>query len=436
MAQFSSKEEALAHLQREYLKPGSGLFFAGINKLHRYYKPLLKQKDIESFLSSQYSYTRLKEAHRPFKRNPVFCHDRRMLMEIDLIQLNPDVAKINKNKMYIFMAIDVFSRKVWAKMLATKSALDVVPTFENMLTEEIALGAKMPDKILADRGMEFRNSAFKSLMVKYGIHLFHNFSSYHAAHVERVNKTIQRKLMGLARAQGSYDFHDQLEAVVASYNNAYHRSLNMSPNDADKPSNRYLVRLMNAKKYSKFWKKKKPKFQLNEICRISFDKTKFSRSYNPTFSDTLYRVTGINHKLPIVMYSLARVGDDEPLLGKFYASELCKVSSVDYYPIEKIVKVNKKDKTCLVRWAGYDAKFDSIVPLSEVKSYKELLSNALGETTTDNQEHAENGKSDDDNDEKASKEDKENVEQDHHWQQQEEQQQQQAEREENEQSLS
>ena len=386
MPSFVNKAEALNHIQKEFLRPGSGLFFSGINKLHRFYRPFLTIKDIKAFLSKQYAYTRLREVHKPFRRNPVYCHDRRLLLEIDLIQLNPEVARANRNKTFILVAIDVFSRKVWAKMLATKSALDVVPTFEKMLTEEIAVGAKMPEKILADQGMEWRNSAFKNLMKKYQIHLFHNYTSYHAAHVERVNRTLQRKLMGLATAQGSYDFHDQLQNIVNSYNNSYHRSIQTTPNEADKPVNRYYVRLVQAKKYSKFWKKKKPKFRLNEICRISFDKTKFSRSYNPTFSDTLYKITGINQNLPEVMYSLARVGDDEPLLGKFYAAELCKVSSVDYFPIEKIVKINKKDKTALIRWSGYDSKFDSLVPLSDVKSYKDLLKSNLAPERDDEQD--------------------------------------------------
>lgn len=378
----ANKEEALAHLQKNYLKPGSGLFFSGLNNIYRYFNGALTLKDIKAFLRGTYAYTKMREVHKPFRRNPVYCHEKRQLMEIDLIQLTPDVARANRNKMYILVAIDVFSRKVWAQMVTTKAARDIVPTFDAMLTQHIAADAKMPDKILADQGMEWRSQAFKNLMQKYNIVLFHNYSSYHGAHVERVNRTLQRKLMGLATAQGSYDFHDQLQAVVASYNASFHRSINMAPQDADRDVNRYQVRLFQAKKYSKFSRKKQPQFRLHQICRISFDKTKFSRSYNPTFSDTLYRITGINQKLPEVMYSLARVGDDEPLLGKFYAAELQPVSSQDYFPIDKIVKVFPKRKTCLVRWSGYDASFDSELPLSEVKSYKDLLREATSMTTT------------------------------------------------------
>ena len=370
---FTNKDDALAHLQKEYLRPGSGLFFSGVGNIYKYFGGVLKVKDIKSFLSGTYAYTKMREVHKPFRRNPVYCYEKRQLLEIDLIQLTPEVARANRNKTLILVAIDVFSRYVWAQMVPSKAAPDIVPTFDHMLTHHIAEGAKMPDKILADRGMEWRSQAFKNLMQKYNIVLFHNYSSYHGAHIERVNRTLQRKLMGLATAQGSYDFHDQLQDIVDSYNASFHRSINMTPNDAEKDVNRYQVRLFQAKKYSKFSRKKKPKFKLHQICRISFDKTKFSRSYNPSFSDTLYRITGINQHLPEVMYTLARVGDDDPVLGKFYGAELQPVSSLDYFPIEKVVKVFPKKKTCLVRWSGYDESFDSELPLSDVKTYKELL---------------------------------------------------------------
>ena len=71
--EFQSKEEALKDLRSQYLNPSKPLAFAGISAINRYYKGILNEKDIRKFLSTQYSYTKMREVHKPFQRNPVFC---------------------------------------------------------------------------------------------------------------------------------------------------------------------------------------------------------------------------------------------------------------------------------------------------------------------------------------------------------------------------
>ena len=373
---IQTKDQALADLKRQFLKPSAPLAFSGINKIYKYYQGLLKVKDIQTFLRGQYSYTRHQEVHKVRRRNPTFCYAARQLIETDLIQLAPEVAAANDHHPFILVAIDVFTRKAWGRLIPSKSAQHVADAFKSILSDMMSSHSnpEAPKKILADRGLEFRNRIFKALLQEYNIELFHNYSSYHASHIERFNRTIQKKIMMLATAQGSYRFREQLPALLQSYNESHHSAIDLSPNEAELKSNAYAVRLEQAKKYSKFWKMKKPKFRLYQICRIAFDKRTFARSYNPTTSPTLYKITGINHNLPEVMYTLVRVGDDDPVLGKFYAAELVPVSAEDdFFPIEKIVATYPKRKMAKVRWQGYDSSFDSLVPLDQIKSYAELL---------------------------------------------------------------
>ena len=70
------------------------------------------------------------------------------------------------------------------------------------------------------------------------------------------------------------------------------------------------------------------------------------------------------------MYRLRDYADDE-IEGVFYAEELQKVcKSDDIYKIEKILaekKENCKVKV-LVKWLGYDKKFNNRIPRSELQS--------------------------------------------------------------------
>ena len=66
------------------------------------------------------------------------------------------------------------------------------------------------------------------------------------------------------------------------------------------------------------------------------------------------------------MYRLRDYADDE-IERVFYAEELQKVhKSDDIYKIEKILTENGKVKV-LVKWLGYDKKFNSWIPESELR---------------------------------------------------------------------
>lgn len=225
---FTSKEDALRDLKSQYLKPSKPLSFAGISAILRYYKgSKLNEKDVRKFLSTQRVYTRTREFHQPLQRNPVFCYGARDLVEIDLIQMPPKIAKLNKNT-YILVCLDVFTRYMWAEFVPTKSWQHIVPTFENLLHQMMeGPSGKTPRTILADRGLEFTNKRFKALLEKHNIKLVHNFTSYKASHVERAQRTLQRRIYSWVEASGSMVFYTKLQDFVSAYNSSYHRGIKM-----------------------------------------------------------------------------------------------------------------------------------------------------------------------------------------------------------------
>ena len=61
---LDTKEECLLDLKEKYTNPKSSISFAGISKLHDHYRGVLKQSDIEDFLTSIFSYGYHREPKR------------------------------------------------------------------------------------------------------------------------------------------------------------------------------------------------------------------------------------------------------------------------------------------------------------------------------------------------------------------------------------
>ena len=153
---------------------------------------------------------------------------------------------------------------------------------------------------------------------------------------------------------------------IHGYNNSYHRSIGRAP---------ALVSLLNVgqvrrKLYGKSWTKpgRSFKFMLGNQVRISKSQHTFKKGYLLSWTQEIFTVTKTIPTVPPV-YRLQDYADDE-IDGVFYAKELQKVHKLDdIYKIEKILakkKENGKVKV-LVKWLGYDKKFNSWLPKSELQ---------------------------------------------------------------------
>ena len=124
------------------------------------------------------------------------------------------------------------------------------------------------------------------------------------------------------------------------------------------------------KLYGKSWTKtgRKFKFKSGDQVRFSESRRTFKKGYLPPWSQEISTVTKIIPRVPPV-YRLRDYADDE-IEGVFYAEEFQKVhKSDDIYKIEKILaekKENGKVKV-LVKWLGYDKKFNNWFPKSELQ---------------------------------------------------------------------
>ena len=154
MMTWINEAAALKDLKRKYEKPGDPLYMAGIQTIKDHYKSALSIEAIKNFLAKSRSYT-IHYEFKPEIHNPYYIRRLRHMIQIDLMEIS-QISEYNKGYNYILVAIDCFSRKVWARLLMTKTADEVLSNFQSILNETGSV-----ESIGSDRGKEFVNKKMK-----------------------------------------------------------------------------------------------------------------------------------------------------------------------------------------------------------------------------------------------------------------------------------
>merc|ERR1711989_263977 len=118
-----------------------------------------------------------------------------------------------------------------------------------------------PDKIQTDKGSEFKCNLFRSLMQENKIEHYFSTSDRKCAVVERFNLTIQQLLYKLMSHHRTYSWTTLIPKAMNIYLNRKHRTIKMTPLDAEKQINKKTLEEIYSEKYSEAAShRKKPKF--------------------------------------------------------------------------------------------------------------------------------------------------------------------------------
>lgn len=151
-----------------------------------------------------------------------------------------------------------------------------------------------------------------------------------------------------------------LESLVDNYNDSYHRTIKMKPNQVKNNESKVKITMRVNKNTNS-----DSKFKVGDFVRISKAKGIFAKGYTFNWSEELFKVKEVKTSVP-VSYVLVDTADD-PIVGTFYDQELKKTKIPDYARIEKVIKkkVENGQKMIRVKWKGYDNKFNSWVLASQ-----------------------------------------------------------------------
>ena len=92
-------------------------------------------------------------------------------------------------------------------------------------------------------------------------------------------------------------------------------------------------------------------------------KKQFEKGYYDNWSREVFKVYEVLNTSPITYKIMEE--DKTKIDGSFYEQELQKTSLPDFYEIEKII--GKEGKKYLVKWLGYNEKYNSLVDAKDIK---------------------------------------------------------------------
>ena len=326
---------------------GKERFFKAAKRLH----PNLKRNTVYNYLKSDDTFTLHKPTTKPKKFRRVWTKGISYLYQIDLIDMSK-YARENRGYKWLINVIDTFSKKMWCYKLKNKKGKTTTDALRPLLT------ANRPQKIETDSGTEFLNSHFKALLNRLKIKIYHIYSDRKCSIVERANRTLKGRMFRAFSSRGNHTWYDIIDDLVAGYNDSYHRSIKMKPNEVS-AANESQVRdnLFPPETVAK-----PAKLKVGDSVRITRKKSTWQKGYEMGWSYEIFYISEIKQTNPKT-YSIKDY-NSEVIKGSFYEAELQLVDkSSDIYPIEKIIRQRRvRGKTqYLVKYIGYPDIYNSWV---------------------------------------------------------------------------
>ena len=257
--------------------------------------------------------------HRPrrkkFPRRRIVTRYPGNILQSDLIDMQKFSTK-NSNYSFILVVIDCFTKKVWARPLKNKrgdsTAAALRSIFESM---EYPI-----QSLIFDEGLEYLNKYVETLLEEYNIHSYHIKTKLKASSAERFNRTLKEKIWKYFTSTGRNRWIDALEDLIESYNNTYHKSIKMTPNQVNMENRKQVFKNL----FPKYGFKFECRLHRGDKVRVALFKPEFSKGFTQNWSRDIFTVTKSFQSNGVCWYRIKdRDGAIYPKYKYFY--ELNKV---------------------------------------------------------------------------------------------------------------
>ena len=144
-----------------------------------------------------------------------------------------------------------------------------------------------------------------------------------ASIVERLNRTLKSMMW-----RYFIERINILDDITHNYNNSFHRSIKMKPNEVNEENSEEVWMTLYRK--NEMTVPDKPKFNIGDIVRVEkYDPgTRHVKGYTINFTDEEFKIIGIYRGIP-VMYKVQKQGNilevGDKINGRFYERELSLV---------------------------------------------------------------------------------------------------------------
>ena len=337
-------------LQTLFYSPSNPRGFTGnIRRFTSGKKDLSKTK---TWFEAQDAWTKHRPVVRRFKRRRVISLGIHHILGLDLMDMT-HLRKFNDGFAYILICIDLFSKKLAAIPLRRKTPADVIEGFNNILIEwgygdERTLFPPIAF-IWTDMGGEFGPKFSKHVKDQYDIkHYFAYNPDIKCSIVERVIQTLRRPLYRYFTHKNTQRYVEVLPELIKSYNNRYHSSIKMTPNQVSLENqdkvreNLYgtadMLTLLktggNQLASNRRLRTSQNIFKEGDLVRISKYKNiyEIQKGYKANYTNEVFRVVSrtpqkVDKAINTGQRIVYRLHDlsGERIAGTFYAEELSKI---------------------------------------------------------------------------------------------------------------
>ena len=267
-----------------------------INKEQLYKKaiklnPSISKQQVNDFLNKQETKQIFKRIKEPKHYIPISADYLFDNIQIDLTDIS-NVSTKNKGYKWLFVCVDVFTRKGFAYPMKNKTTKTVVDSFHKFIQNI------KPNRIMCDNGSEFISKSFKDICLKNDIKInFVNTNNHLIEHVgnrlgivDRFIQTLRNKIMQYCTENNTLTFINVLQQLIENINDEYNTGINAVPNEIvndgylqvlqlERQNNQYIKAMQDIKKYN-----------INDQVRAITTRNKFTKGSIPTYSQKIYNI--------------------------------------------------------------------------------------------------------------------------------------------------
>ena len=313
--------------------------------------PNITRNEVKEFLTKQYNYQVLKQQNKPKKAGHITAVRPNELWQMDIFIMQK-YATQNKNYGYLFVVVDVFTRKAGAIPMKHKNASSCA-----LALSEIIKTMGTPIIIMSDNDKAFLSKEFTQVLKSNDdIILDTNVKDDHKALgiIDRFARTLKTIISNHFLFNNTKVWINNINQIITVYNNTPHKTLEyLTPNDASLDENHDQIFNINFLKSRK--NKSTTDLQPDDTVRIRIGNI-FKKGTEPSFSDEIYDV--INTDNNKILLSNGK---------KYKRSSLLKI----IVPAEKTDVIHEQprlSKTNIIKEATREHKLTQLHNRIEIKN--------------------------------------------------------------------
>ena len=321
----------------------------------------LSTKKLTKFFSKQDGFILHQTPRRKFHRRKTISTNINYQWAADLADMS-HLATENDGVNFIMVMIDVISRKLFTAPMIRKHATSAL----KVLKEIFKSSGVRPKTIQYDKGGEFKNNSVAAYLKTLKVKPFSSEDdTVKASLAERVIRTLKRRIYMYMTQKNTRRYIDKLSDFVNSYNNSYHRSIGMTPNQVT--NEKVIFAIYHDQNRSNLLNKAKTyDIKVGDTVKLQGRKKLMDRGFQIQWTEENFIVKRKLNTKPVTYLVEDLLG--EQVKGSWYGPELQVVEPPEFYQIEKKVKsrVRNGKKEWLIKWLGYSDKFNTWEPASEI----------------------------------------------------------------------